>query len=296
MITKRCLFCDGVVPVHSFGEYDRYEGCYCAPGSFYSLHTDSALPFQSLSYQRKRQLFPIISAYIRERSESEERIAIRFEDMERLADSPSVPSTIEEKSRRLLHYLFLRSKGPYEPVVIHQLSESYNLTYSPNLQELIYIIERLREEECIERTGATFKLTEKGWNEAKANAGGKPLQPCVVILADDEDWRTEWSSKVLPQIEQCGYKVRLADNFSGDEDGDGLMRLISESKLVIADLTGQDQEIYFAAGYAMGLQIPILCTVNRSDSEQPLLQSNGIHPIVWEGTEELTAIIQQRLG
>ncbi|CAH1197579.1 hypothetical protein PAECIP111893_00829 [Paenibacillus plantiphilus] len=296
MITKRCLFCDGVVPVHSIGEFDRYEGCYCAPGSSYSIHSDSVPAFSSLSNRIKRQLFPIVSAYIRERSDSDERVAFKFEDMEHLANSSAIPSTIEEKSNRLLQYLFIRSKGPQDPIVIHQLSESYNLTYSPNLQELIYIIEKLREEEYIERVGATFKLTEKGWNEAAANAGGKPLQSCVVILADDEEWRREWCNKVLPQIEQCGYKVRLADHSSHEIDDDGLMQLISESKLIIADLTGQDREIYFAAGYALGLQIPILCTVNRSDADQPLLQASGIHPIVWEGTEELTAILQQRLG
>ncbi|MBW7473130.1 MarR family transcriptional regulator [Paenibacillus oenotherae] len=295
MITKRCLFCDQIVPVNSIGDYDRYEGCYCAPGSSYNLRNDSYIHYNSLSYQNKRQMFPILSAYIRELTDLDERVMITFEDLEGILNSPAIPTTIEEKSQRLLQYLFKRSRGPLEPVVIHQLSQSYNLTYSPNLQELIYIIEKLREEEYVERVGATFKLTESGWKEASMIAGGKRLQPCVVIVADDEQWRQEWSEKVVPMIEQCGYTVRMADNPQNDAEGDGIMQLIAESKLIIADLTGQDQEIYFAAGYALGLQIPLLCTVNKSDAEQLPLHSKEINPIIWGGTEELTAILEQRL-
>jgi len=76
-------------------------------------------------------------------------------------------------------------------VLIQPLSSSYNLTYSPNLQELVYILDKLTNEQFMIREGMTFKLTDEGWNEAAAIAGGKKIKPCIVLMSDAEDLR--WS-------------------------------------------------------------------------------------------------------
>lgn len=47
------------------------------------------------------------------------------------------------------------------------------MTYSPNLQELVYIIDKLISDQLLIREGMTFKLTETGWNEAAESAGGR---------------------------------------------------------------------------------------------------------------------------
>ncbi|MMZ67494.1 hypothetical protein D1872_300850 [compost metagenome] len=65
---------------------------------------------------------------------------------------------------------------------------------------------------------------------------------------------------------------------------------------MIADLTGQSSEVYFAAGYAFGLNIPIIWTVHSSGAHIQLPGIEEIRPMVWESVEELAVILQHKLG
>ncbi|GAA3412095.1 hypothetical protein ACFFNY_10510 [Paenibacillus hodogayensis] len=296
METKRCIFCDKIVPIKQKDETYTFLGCNCAPGESYKLRIDSYEPYASLPHQTKHQMFPIVSAYIRELVDCEEPVILSFEDLEAIRNSPRIPVTIEAKSEKLLLYFHRHVKGPNETVVIRQLGEHFNLTYSPNLQEFVHIIEKLRDERLLERTGTAFKLTENGWREADAKAGGKLLKPCAVIVSDLEEVRAEWSMTIFPKLQQCGYFPRMIEHSRFNKVGDSAFQTIAESKLLIADLSGDCADIYFAAGYALGLEVPVLCSVKRSDAERLVIQSNQMRPIVWEQAEELADKLQQRLA
>ncbi|WP_424769228.1 hypothetical protein [Paenibacillus sp. sgz302251] len=294
MNKKLCLFCNEIVPIKAEGEYDRFVGCHCSPDGYYSLLRGSYDLIQSLTYHRKRQIFPIVSAYIRELTDCDERVTLSIDDLDRIENSPTIPVTMEEKEGRLLQFLFRHSNGPGEPVAIHPLSHSFNLTYSPNLQELVYIIEKLRSEQSIIREVATLRLTDKGWSEAAARAGGKKLKSCIVLLPNGNEICEEWTESVFPKIEQCGY-IPLLFHYSDRENRDKhTTQLISESQMVIADLTIPSPEVYFAAGYALGLNIPVIWTVKRSAADKLPVQYHPIRPIIWDTLEELAAMLQQK--
>lgn len=296
MSKKYCLFCDEMVFITPEGDYDKYIGCSCAPGGFYSLRSDSYEPINSLSHQKKRDMLHIISAYIREMTDCDEQVALSVNDLESIVNSSKIPVTIEDKGNRLLQYLYRHAEGAGEPVVIQPLSSNYNLTYSPNLQELVYIIDKLSNEELLIREGMSFKLTEKGWVEAAASAGGKKLKPCFVLISDEENARTEWLDKLLPKIEQCGYLPRLLTHTNTPHGEKYSMDLIADCKLIIADLTGQSPEVYFTAGYALGKNIPVIWTVNSSDADNLCVQIQEIRPLVWNSADDLAVILQQRLA
>jgi len=295
MDMKRCLFCDQIVPIRLQDEYEWYDSCYCAIGQSYGLRSDSYESFHALSYQAKAQNFPILSAYIRELTDCGETVTLSIDDMDTIRNSPRVPTTIEDKGNRLLHYLHRHSKGPNEPVIIHQLSVRYNLTYSPNLQEMIYIIETLKELKLIERAGSTLKLTDKGWAQAAATTWGQRLKPCVVLHPEEEGLREEWIENVFPKIEQCGYLPRKAEPLLRESYNDTIMRLVTDSKLLIADLTIPSPDVYYAAGYARGLQIPVIWTVRQSEAARVAAQFKQIRPVIWTEAEQLADMLQQHL-
>ncbi|WP_460325509.1 hypothetical protein [Paenibacillus sp. YSY-4.3] len=296
MNKKHCLFCDEIVPTKAEGDYDIYVGCSCSPNGFYSLRRDSYETIYSFTHQKKRDMFHIVSAYIRQHTDCDEKVTLQANDLEAIVNSPNIPVAVEDKGNRLLQFLYRHSQGPGEPVVIHPLSSSYNLTYSPNLQELVYIIDKLRSEQLLIREGMTFQLTEKGWSEAAASAGGKKLVPCSVLISDEEELRAEWLQMLLPKIEQYGYQPRLLAHAKTQSSEKYSLELIADSKLVIADLTAQSPEVYFAAGYALGLKIPVIWTVKSSHAENSPIKIKDIRPIVWDTADELAVILQQRLG
>ncbi|WP_379152235.1 hypothetical protein [Paenibacillus sp. sgz5001063] len=296
MIRKHCLFCDEMVPVQQDGEYDKYTGCSCSPGGFYSLLRDSYEAITSLPHPRKRDLLHIVSAYIREQTDCGVKVVLAENDVESITNLPEIPVTLEDKGTRFLQYLYRHSEGPGEPVIIQPLSSSYNLTYSPNLQELVYIIDKLIGEQLIIREGMTFKLTDKGWSETAAKAGGKKIKPCFVLIPDDEDQRTEWLEMLLPKIEQFGYLPRLLAHDKTQNQDHNSLEFIGDSRLIIADLTGHSPEVYFTAGYALGLNIPVIWTVHSSEADILRVQIKDIRPIVYDTVEELAVILQQRLS
>ncbi|RCX23768.1 hypothetical protein DFP94_1011370 [Fontibacillus phaseoli] len=296
MIKKRCLFCDEIVPTNQEGDYDKFIGCSCSPGGFYCLLKDSYEPIQSFPHQKKRNLFHLVSAYIRELSDGDEKVVLSADDLESIENSPKIPLSVEDKGNRLLQYLQRHANGPGEPVVIHPLSNNYNLTYSPNLQELVYIIDRLRGDGLLIREGMSFLLTEKGWSQATASAGGKKLKPCSVLIADENGMRTEWQEMLLPKMEQYGYLPRMLTHTKTQKHERYSLELIANSKLVIADLTGQSPEVYLAGGYALGLNIPVLWTVNSRQADLLPEQVKEIRPMVWNTAEELAVILQQKLS
>ncbi|MBT2290838.1 hypothetical protein J7E73_17195 [Paenibacillus albidus] len=295
MVKKHCLFCDAIVPIEPGAASDKYIGCYCSPDGFYSLAADSYEPINALSHHIKREAFPVISAYIREQTDCGNPVILSSQEVERLAGSPEIPVTLENKGGRFLAYLYRHTEGPEEPVVIQPLAHSYNLTYSPNLQELVYIIDKLGNEGLIIREGMSFKLTSKGWGEAAAHAGGRKLKSgCLLIAADEATYR-EWADIVVPQLEQCGYQLRLY-NHSGLEAGDRYtLEQLSGSKLILADLTGSAPGVLFAAGYALGQQIPVIWTEHVNSSCKLPVQPDQIRPLVWDDLEELASLIKQRL-
>ncbi|GGG13555.1 hypothetical protein [Paenibacillus abyssi] len=296
MEKKRCLFCNETVEVETIDDCDWYISCCCSPDGSYGLHNHSFEFYQSLSYETKRQMFPIISAHIREQTDCGETVALAGEDLNAIETDPRRPVTIEDKGYRLLQYLHRHTSKPGEPVVIRQLSKSFNLTYSPNLQELVYIITKLMDEKSLEREGSTFKLTEKGWREAVASGRGRSYKPCVVLLPDVDKQRPEWSVNVLPTIEQCGYLPHVIEKAEAGQTGDHMEQLLSKCKLVIADLTGHSPEVYFAAGLALGMNKTVIWTLPHGEANRLPVHSELIRPLVWETTDELAAMVHQRLS
>ncbi|TDA65567.1 hypothetical protein E0765_04895 [Sulfuricurvum sp. IAE1] len=76
---------------------------------------------------------------------------------------------------------------------------------------------------------------------------------------------------------------------------DELIAMLKASKVVIADFTGQRQAVYYEAGYAMGMGIPVIWTC-RADHVQDLSFDTRQYPhILWEDEEDLYKQLTDRL-
>ncbi|MBH5317042.1 hypothetical protein I6N90_04370 [Paenibacillus sp. GSMTC-2017] len=296
MISKKhCLFCNELVTVERKGVVDQFTACMCSPDGYYSLDEDTYSQINAFPYAKKRRLLPFVSAYIREQSTSQGSIHLTLEEVEAIETLPSIPATLEEKGKRLLIHLYHLTDVAYEATNLHPLSQHYNLTYSTNLQEFVYIIELLKESGMIEREGSVLKLTTLGWSEAMALAGGKKSKSCIVLLSSKVDISEEWTANVLPRIEQCGYRVELISLSTLRKMDETVLSRISESNLMIADLTESDPELYFAAGYAERATVPIIWTIRSNEAEQLRAQSEWIRPLIWEDAEQLMDRLQFKL-
>ncbi|MBB3111585.1 hypothetical protein FHS18_003653 [Paenibacillus phyllosphaerae] len=299
MENKRCLFCEQFVPITRHGDELRFRNCYCAPEGYYRIRQDYYDNNQEAGYREKTELFPQLSGYIRERSEANEEVSLSDETVEKILNSQQIPVTIEEKANRLLRYLYSQTDAPGTPVLIHRLSVQFNLTYWPNLQEFVYIIEQLKEQGMIERTGSSFLLTGQGWQEAASSGRDTSRKRCTLLLPHDEQLREAWEQDLVPVIDKLGYTPFLLpwnNEESDPEEQEDAVSFIEGSQLVIADLTGQAPDVMYAAGYALGIRIPVIWTVQQNKAAELVIPSYKIRPMLWDDTPELAAKLQQKLA
>ena len=118
-----------------------------------------------------------------------------------------------------------------------------------------------------------------------------------------------YENGIAPAIRECGFTPVRVDNIEHNNDiTDEIIAGIKGSSFIVADLTGYRGGVYFEAGYAKGLGMPVIFTCrsdwlkDKSASDGKLIQQ-GVHfdvnhenIIVWDkGSEEvlLTRIVNR---
>jgi nucleoside 2-deoxyribosyltransferase len=62
---------------------------------------------------------------------------------------------------------------------------------------------------------------------------------------------------------------------------------IKNSLFLVADVTEQKQGVYFEAGYAIGLEIPVIWSVKKDELEKVHFDTRQYNHIVWESEKDL---------
>lgn len=77
---------------------------------------------------------------------------------------------------------------------------------------------------------------------------------------------------------------------------DALIAMLKVSKAVIADFTGQRQAVYYEAGYAMGLGIPVIWTCRKDEEKELSFDTRQYPHILWQDEEDLYKQLTDRLS
>lgn len=76
---------------------------------------------------------------------------------------------------------------------------------------------------------------------------------------------------------------------------DELISMLKASKAVIADFTGQRNAVYYEAGYAMGMGIPVIWTCRKSDVDSLSFDTRQYPHIIWENEKDLYKQVSNRI-
>jgi nucleoside 2-deoxyribosyltransferase len=76
---------------------------------------------------------------------------------------------------------------------------------------------------------------------------------------------------------------------------DELIGMIKSSKAVIADFTGNRTAVYYEAGFAMGLGIPVIWTCKKADVDNLSFDTRQYPHIIWENEKDLYSQVLNRL-
>lgn len=105
-----------------------------------------------------------------------------------------------------------------------------------------------------------------------------------------------WEDGFFPALNKLGYQpLRIDKKEHNDKIDDHIIAEIRKSGLLIADFTGNRNGVYFEAGFAMGLGIPVIWTCRKDHIEKVHFDTRQYNHIVWETPEELKEKLTYRI-
>ena len=74
------------------------------------------------------------------------------------------------------------------------------------------------------------------------------------------------------------------------------MTEIKNSRFVVADVTDQRPGVYFEAGYAMGLGLPVIWSVREDDLQKVHFDTRQYNHIVWRAAVDFVQQLYNRVS
>jgi nucleoside 2-deoxyribosyltransferase len=156
-------------------------------------------------------------------------------------------------------------------------------------RELIEVIENLQFPSLNPEFPFKVMITSKGWDyleEKKMNPATK--NQAFVAMSFSTELNKIWTNGIKPAVERAGYKAYRMDKEPHNERIDAkIIAEIQDSKFLIADVTGQKQGVYYEAGFAQGLKLPVLWCVKKDELGKVHFDTRQFSHIEWENAEDL---------
>ena len=231
--------------------------------------------------------------------------------IERVATS----APIEANSRAMRLLQFLVSIQPMLGGMWQMSGEdtamSMAFSESINIQELDFLFEHLKNSGYVDTqisgdlTMFAFGVTMDGLENAnEANRVLKSAQAFAAMWFDPSVGRL-YDEGIKPAIEQAGYDPYIINRDAAvNKIDDAIMAAIRESKFVVADFTHGDDgvrgSVYFEAGFAYGLGIPVIHTCREDQLKGLHFDTRQYNHIDWaepkDVIERLRDAILARVG
>ena len=116
-------------------------------------------------------------------------------------------------------------------------------------------------------------LTGDGFREVHRlkEAKGDSIQGFVAMwFAPEMD--AIWREGLKPAIEEAGYEpVRLDETEHNNKICDEIIAKIRRARFVVADFTGQSRGVYYEAGFAAALGLPVIFTCRQQGDDRDAL-------------------------
>ena len=84
-----------------------------------------------------------------------------------------------------------------------------------------------------------------------------------------------------------------------EEHNDGVMdkviAMMVDSRFVIAELTHQKNGVYYEAGYAKGLGLPVIHIVSKEDKDKCHFDITHLNLIIWKDFKDLEEKLRNRI-
>lgn len=204
-----------------------------------------------------------------------------------------------ERADRLLQYIRSRTIIIGDPVYVRSekiLLEALAQSESTSGDEVAFLLNYFEEK------GWIRKSSQEAWGCVLMATGYAYLAELEKVVIDSsqafvamwfhESMENAYRHGIEPGIEAAGYKaIRIDRKVHSRKIDDEIIAEIRRSRFLVADFTqGEDGSrggVYYEAGFAHGLNIPVIFTCRKDISDKVHLDIRQYNRIQWENPTEL---------
>lgn len=247
--------------------------------------TNKALELLNNEHLINHRLISTISKWLKKNSETK----IDETKLKQLLGMKPDPIYLTEIE--MLRWLYSKTSFPGERIDFY-LSDPDLLSncHLQNENEAIYFLISLLDKKLIQihgdkkfrnsLTGKTITISPKGYSylEELDKHINSNIGFCAMWF--DSETQAAWEEAIKPALITTGYEAKRIDKH--EHNGgffDEIKSLIRKSKFVIADFTGNRGGVYYEAGFADGLGLPVIytCRKDHFDEMENAPNQAGVH-------------------
>lgn len=221
------------------------------------------------------------------------------ENVDNLLASVSVPQDPLDAIDKIILHVFRRTTSAAE-YVRFDIGRDYSVAYARDKGEFRYLLERAVDLDLLETNEDDLnevRLTLAGWQRVRELRKTRAdARQAFVAMSFAPTLRPVFSDGILPALEACGYRAMRIDMSQHNEKiDDRIIAEIRKSALLVSDVTGHRAGVYFEAGFALGLGIPVIWTCRDADIRDAHFDTRQYNHIVWRSPEDLRSKLRARI-
>lgn len=261
-------------------------------------------------YKRRFEALPsedkaMLSAYMRELIEHDANIP-HLPNLDEQGQIEAIiesykKKTIFEKLDNLILYVAKKSHYFGEPLKTHKEID-YPITYSKNHLEFEKIFKYALEAGYLKfpetEASANTELSMKGWERAeRLLESGSKSKVCFVAMSFSRDLEEVYGDGIVPAVTESGHTPKRVDlDEHNQKICDYIIKEIRASKFMVADVTFQRANVLFEAGFAYGLNRPVIWTCRNDTRIEELFDTRQYNHIIWESAADLRKRLLNRIS
>ena len=216
---------------------------------------------------------------------------------------------VHERAERLLRFVGMQSKAIGDSVDLSWAPQEESDTdrqamawsESTTLRQVRFLLDYLIAEGWLERRAERHHVvTVDGYRRIAEVRTSPDARQAFVAMWFDEEMEVPYSQGIAPAIDSAGYKPMRIDQKPGvNKIDDEIIAEIRRSRFLVADFThGKDGArggVYFEAGFALGLGIPVIYTCREDAIDSIHFDTRQYHHTAWKYPADLRDKLAKRI-
>lgn len=208
------------------------------------------------------------------------------------------PKDVSDRIDRLLLNFSKRSEYPGDEVTV-RTDLDYPLGYCSGQHEFEFYLQALKRADLAKPTRMKhYQVTTRGWMRvSQMERTGALSKQAFVAMSFADDLKPAYDEGIEPAIDEAGFDpLHIGRLHHVDPIDARILKEIKRSRFMVADVTGQNQGVYFEAGYGLANGLTVIWTCREDDFENAHFDTEHFNHIIWSSENELRDKLLDRIA